>query len=976
MIKNLTRRAFLRLTAGGSLAFAAGGLGRQFPANWISQPLPPEYNIRPSSLVIYSTTCRECPAGCGMHVHHVNGRAIKAEGSPNHPVNRGGLCARGQSALQGLYDPDRVGEPLKRRKVSGHFPDTGTKSATWQQALRAVGSRLRNSRGRVVVVSGLETGPLVDIMRSFAENFGGRLLLFEPFNCESLRRAHARLAGAPAIPWYALDRCGSILSFAADFLETWVSNVQFAGMFSQVRVCEEGKTMGRYAYIGPRLSMTAANADDFLLVPPGAEYDVAMNILRVMAEKGWTKGDAGKYRRLTGDFRPEVLPIRDAGAKITRLAKEFAHAEGSAALAGPAWSTGGEALRLAEVVHLLNRAAGNIGDTVDFSRTHALGATAYADDLLLALAELNKEDTVIIHESNPVHVLPQMEKMLKRAGMVVSLTQMPDETSLLADWVLPVNNPLESWGEYSPWTGIRSLMQPAMQRLLDSRPAGDIFLSLADMAGRPLARNGEAADLDFTAWLHAEWQEREGDARRKWENLLPELLRAGYRETEAVLEKAPAGGAVHNQRPAQPGTGRKIQIDAGQARLWLWPSIFLYDGRTANRGWLQENPHPVSYIAWGSWADIHPGKAAVLGIREGDGVKITAGSISLQVPVRITDEIDEQTVGLILGQGHRALGMTAAGLGVNGFALAGRDADGSFFGTVSLARVKGAGRPICLTASRDQHGREVLRWEKLKNLQSGRAERAAISMPLPEGFARENDIYEGHEHAGHRWGMVIDLDRCIGCGACAVACYAENNIPVLGAGPVREGREMAWLKVVPYSHPERKGHIGFLPLPCQHCDQAPCEPVCPVFAAVHSEEGLNAQVYNRCIGTRYCSQNCPYKVRRFNWLNSDWQPPLEWQLNPEVTVRSRGVMEKCTFCVQRIRRAEYRAKLEDRPVLDGEIQPACVQSCPAGVFTFGDLHDENSKVSRLFRDNDRGYQLLHELNTKPAVLYLKKIDRG
>jgi molybdopterin-containing oxidoreductase family iron-sulfur binding subunit len=249
-----------------------------------------------------------------------------------------------------------------------------------------------------------------------------------------------------------------------------------------------------------------------------------------------------------------------------------------------------------------------------------------------------------------------------------------------------------------------------------------------------------------------------------------------------------------------------------------------------------------------------------------------------------------------------------------------------------------------------------------------------LVLPLPEGYRPGRDLYPKREYTKHRWAMVIDLHRCIGCGACAVACYAENNIAVVGRDKVPNGREMAWLRVAPYRKPGSPLKVGWLPLLCQHCDSAPCEPVCPVFAAMHNEEGLNAQIYNRCIGTRYCSNNCPYKVRRFNWINIKWQKPLDLQLNPEVTVRTRGVMEKCTFCVQRIRQAEYRAVQENRAVRDGEIQPACAQSCPTKVYTFGDLLDPNSAVSRLTRTDPRRYHLLEELNTKPAVTFLRKID--
>jgi molybdopterin-containing oxidoreductase family iron-sulfur binding subunit len=528
-----------------------------------------------------------------------------------------------------------------------------------------------------------------------------------------------------------------------------------------------------------------------------------------------------------------------------------------------------------------------------------------------------------------------------------------------------VDSPLESWGDCEPIRGIHCLQQPAMGRLHNTRNAGDVLLKLAEKRGTPLVRE-KNHPATYRQWLEERWtglltqasQEKKTRNRR-------DALRHGVIEVPVPTPQPLRLAEGATLRPTDP------QQQDG-TYVWTYPSIFLYDGRGANRGWLQEAPDPMSTVVWGSWVDVNPQTARELGLSDNSGMGMRAGNEAVEAPARITDDVAPNVVALPLGQGHSALGRNARKRGVNGFVLT-ADAHGAW-APATLSKSARTHKAVACSATDRQFERDVLQWidaAKLARMKPGDGD--DLILPLPEGYDPERDMYPKRIYEEHRWAMVIDLQRCNGCGACAVACYAENNIPVVGKQNVAEGREMAWLKVVPYRAQNDTSLCGWLPMLCQHCDAAPCEPVCPVFASVHNEEGLNAQVYNRCVGTRYCSNNCPYKVRRFNWINTTWQSPLDKQLNPEVSARCRGVMEKCTFCIQRIRAAEFTAKRQNRDVRDGEIRPACAQSCPTRAIVFGDLLDPHSRVSKLTRNDPRRYHVLEEINTKPAVTYLRRI---
>jgi Fe-S-cluster-containing dehydrogenase component/anaerobic selenocysteine-containing dehydrogenase len=950
----ISRRDFFRYTA-GSGAFLAGGFGKKTVYKLIPYVIPPE-DVKPGEWTLFATTCRECPAGCGMYMRHREGRVVNAMGNPEHPINKGGLCPRGQSTAQGLYDPDRLQKTLCGK--CGRLMDD------LAGPIEELGGILKKSEGKVTIISDLQTGALLEVMESFLEAFDskGRLYLYEPFNYSALRRAHERLFGLNAIPMYHLDKADFIISFAADFLEGWVSNVQFARQFAQMHSFD-GRNIGQMTYIGPRFSMTAANADEFVQVPAGDEYLVAMAMLKEIIEKGWARTDVNKIKPMLANLKYTGL----ADEKISQLADRFVHSKSSVALAGPVGASGEAAENLAIAVALLNYAAGRVGETVDFSQTHALGKTVTNDRLTQILNDLTKDDILIIHNANPAYSLQGAAENIRKAGTTVYVGTMPDETSKLAKWIFPADSPLESWGDYEPWTGINCLMQPTMARVFNTLSAGDIFMSWASAAGKKLSRKGNAAK-SFEEWLKLRWRELHMHIATNvpFEDFWKESLRNGGTWETPVNVPVKLKDDI--------GTLRFSKSDTENFQLWAWSSVLLFDGRVSNRGWLQETAEPISSQVWGNIADINPKKAVALGLAGNDEIEIATKTGKIRLAVRITEDAAENIVGVSFGQGHSALGRLAESRGANVFDIIDGSDSVSIFGKVTIKKTGRKLRPVYLTATEKQHERELMQWvelSKLRTMKPGEGDK--LIMPLPEGYDPEKDLYQPHEYTKHRWAMVIDLSGCIGCGACTVACQAENNIAVMGEDASRRWLEMTWLRIIPYRKQDERKRLGFLPMLCQHCDMAPCESVCPVFASVHNDEGLNAQVYNRCIGTRYCSNNCPYKVRRFNWLNVERQKPLNLQLNPDVTVRVRGVMEKCTFCIQRIRAAELKAKREHRQVRDGEIEPACLQSCPTGVFTFGDLLDPDSKVSRLTRSDPRRYHVLEELNTKPGITYLRRI---
>jgi molybdopterin-containing oxidoreductase family iron-sulfur binding subunit len=984
IMEGLRRRDFLRMLGLGPTVLA--GCSSESGRKLLPYIRPPD-DLIPGEAAWYATTCRECPAGCGMLAKNRDGRIIKVEGNPAHPVSHGKLCPRGQASVQGLYSPDRFGGPLFRTGP-GQF-----ESISWNSAEELLIERLRQVRrkGRkdsVILVSHLITGTLKELATLWLSELGQPrgLVLYEAFAYEALRKANEAVFGLSGIPSYRIDQADFLISFGAGFLETWLSNVEYTYQFSEFHKPRD-REKNFFLWVGSRLSMTGANADEWLAVAPGKEYIVAIGILKAIDEGGLVKNGAyprEKIRSIARGFSWDGILQQTGVGKgtLVRIAQVFAASKRPLALAEGLPCSNPKALETAIGANFLCTLVPESRRLIDFGSRSSLETVARAAEMKELTERMRSGDIDLlllqVHDSNPAYSLPSswnFSQALEKVPFIVSFSSGTDETSRLAHLVLPTTTFLESWGDYSPRGGVTGILQPGMRSLFDVRHMGDILLS----SGRAIRGRSPFPWKNFYEFLRSSWERRMGEekAAESFEPYWTGVLKRGgawekrRRPQRQALKSSMLPFAGPEEEPRS-----KPDLD-----LTLYPTVRFYDGRMANRPFIQELPDPMSQVTWGGWVEIHPETARRLGIRKNDVLRLNSPYGSIEVPALPLATVPPDVLAVPIGQGHTAYGRFAGGLPSNPFQLLSPDIDPRTGGIlwrsskVTLTKLDKV-QPLAHTdGSRVQHDRGIaqsLSREEYERLKSA-GHKAEILLPLPEGVNPKSDFYPPHGHGDYRWAMIVDLDRCIGCGACVVACYAENNVPVVGREQVLKNREMSWLHIERYFEKGNPG-IRFLPMLCQHCDFAPCESVCPVFAPHHNPDGINNQVYNRCIGTRDCSQNCPYKVRRFNWFTFSRAWPLNWQLNPDVTVRQKGVMEKCSFCIQRIVGARVKARTDGRKIRDGEFTTACAQTCPANVYTFGNLKDPESRVSKLIQD-PRAYQVLHHLNTKPAVIYLKKITQ-
>ncbi len=921
--EGVSRREMLMLL-GASLSLAGLASCRRPVEEIVPYVKAPE-EIIPGVPRRYATTMPFGRSAYGLVVESHEGRPTKIEGNELHPRTSGRSSVRIQASILGLYDPDRA-----QRVVHD-----GT-DASWAEFVAAWGElekeHLEDGGASLALLTPSFASPTrARMLELFRARFPkARVAVHEPVSDENVLAAASSPAGRPLQPVLDVEKAAVIVALDADILGNDPEDVRhIAGFAAGRRAAIDGKPMNRLYAIEAAYSLTGAMADHRLHLPSrkiGAVVTALASRVTPGAAASQVEGVDAKWLDAAAN---DLVEHRGSGLIV----------------AGP-----GQPGAVHAAVARLNLELSNVGTTVTYHEPvdATLPSRASLAELVSEMSAGNVS-TLVILGGNPSYDAPadlDFAAATKKVATTIALSTHSDETAKLANWNIPAAHFLESWDDARAVDGTLSLVQPLILPLFGGKGATELWGLLATGADQP------GHDL-----VRETWKPILGEVgfEKSWNRVLHDGLLAGS-ATGPVLP------AINDVSMPEPGSAEGMEVH-------FRPSSYVHDGRYANDGWLQELPDPVTKLTWDNPALLSPKTAAALGVADEDLVTVSVRGRSLTLPVTIVPGQADGTVMLTLGYGRAAAGRVGTGVGFDAFALrtmAAPDVD-----TATVTKAGGLAQLAPTQEHGSMEGRPLIREATLEEYKHDPGFAAeAVELPKLESMWAEKPY-----DTGHQWAMTIDLNSCVGCNACVVACQSENNIPIVGKDQVRKGREMHWVRVDRYFEgAAEKPRMIFQPVPCMQCENAPCEQVCPVAATVHDDEGLNVMVYNRCIGTRYCSNNCPYKVRRFNFFNYTKDTPelLKLVQNPDVTVRSRGVMEKCTYCTQRINAGKLDARLAGRTLADGDIKTACQQACPAGAIEFGDLRDPASRVVA-GKNDPRNYALLAELNSKPRTTYLAKV---
>jgi molybdopterin-containing oxidoreductase family iron-sulfur binding subunit len=991
-----TRRQFLQLM-GASLALAGlQGCVEQPQEVIVPHVLAPEHLV-PGKPLYYATATTLDGAGAGLLVESHMGRPIKIEGNPLHPavphlmaatnqaagggtLRFGATSVFSQAAVLSLYDPDRSQTVLRNGQI-----------ATWEDfaaELQAQLAKPESAGGRSlrILTETVVSPTLADQLQRLLETFPqAQWHQFEPIHRDNELLGSRLAFGVDVQPLYDVAAADVILALDADFLAEGPMHLQHARGFARRRRpdrpaapqegAEDAALMNRLYVVESSITVTGAAADHRLPLAPPA---VAAFTARLAAALGLELN--------------VPAPLADAEAPqpwLDAVVADLQRARGrSLVLAGR-----GQPPLVHALAHWINQALGNIGQTVEYREPIAARAEPQVDSLqnLVDALRDGQVQTLIILGGNPAFNAPadvSFTDQLKLVPFTVHLSQYEDETSQLCRWHIPELHFLEAWSDTRAADGTASIVQPLIAPLHGGKSPHEVLAAILSTV-RSLPAADEATSAPETPpararfattcfeIVRAYWQRRhaeahvDGDFETFWNTALHDGIVAGTQAPSVQPSISADFGSAINEALAslpQPSPTAAMQV-VFQLDPCLW------DDRFANNGWLQELPRPLTSLTWDNAALIAPATAQEHRLHTGDVVEIAVAQRTIEIPVLIVPGQTPNVVALQLGYGRQRAGRIGSGVGTDVYPL--RTSGAMWHAVAATLRPTGQTRALALTQTHHaMEGRNVVRAGTLDEFLE-HPEHPPFMAAGHHNPEAEASIYPEYQYDGYKWGMVINQSACIGCNACVVACQAENNIPVVGREQVLMSREMHWLRIDHYyeGEPENPDHYH-QPMLCQHCEKAPCEPVCPVAATTHSSEGLNEMVYNRCVGTRYCSNNCPYKVRRFNFLDYNAplrnDPTLQLLPNPDVTVRSRGVMEKCTYCVQRISAARIAAEKEGRAIRDGEVITACQAACPTEAIVFGDLNDPNSRL-RQEAASPLNYAVLGDLNTQPRTTYLAAV---
>ncbi|MGC1387827.1 MAG: 4Fe-4S dicluster domain-containing protein [Steroidobacteraceae bacterium] len=924
----LDRRQFLRLTA-ASLSMAGVGACSRAPPQMIVPYVHAPPQLVAGDPLYFATAVNLGGAAQGLLVKSNYGRPTKIEGNPSHPGSQGATDIFAQAAVLDLWDPDRAQAVMHQGEVS-----------TWDSFVEALSTGINrlsgnDGKGLRVLTESVTSPTLAGQLHALLERFpGARWHQYQPVNRDHAFEGSRLAYGEVLEARYHYDQARVVLSLDSDFLAA--PGVRYARDFVGARRGDDARPdPGRLYVVECTPTLTGSFADHRYAARFGQIEAIARALAQAIGLPAAGAVDAA------------VLPSGALAACARDLKLNAGHA---LVVVGDAQPPVVHAL-----AHAMNEALGNVGRTVNYSAPILALAESQGESLRLLTEDMaaGQVDTLIVLGGNPVYNAPAdrlFGQCLAKVGMSVHLSLYDDETSALCTWQIPEAHFLESWSDTRAFDGTVAIQQPLIAPLYGGKSAHEL---LALLLGQT-ASNDYQTVRDF--WSRARPQ---ADAEALWEQ---GLHRGALEDSQLPVRTA----SIRSDFLHAPGT--PVANDS-ELDLVFAPDPTVWDGRFANNAWLQELPKPLTKITWDNAALVSPALARQLGLANEDQVELRYRGAVVLAPVWIVPGQAEATVTVTLGYGRSRAGRIGNGAGFNAYLL--RRSDEPWHGRGLQVRKTGAKVPLATTQHHfSMEGRRPIRVTTLDQFRRNPASVAGDlhRPPRPNMYVPVSDV-------GYAWAMNINLDACIGCSACTIACQAENNIPVVGKSEVRRGREMHWIRVDRYYEgAAEQPRTYFQPVPCMHCEDAPCEAVCPVEATVHDSEGLNLQVYNRCIGTRFCSNNCPYKVRRFNFLqySDENTESLKGQRNPEVSVRTRGVMEKCTYCVQRITNARIEAEKGNRRLADGDVITACQAACPTRAIVFGDLNDPHSQVNRA-KASALDYALLGELNTRPRTTYLAKL---